>query len=112
MAEDDSHLVPETAAGYRVEFDDAYKNMTVDKNSQLWKDAIADAHSSKLTHAQFKVHVNRHAARVMDAHEAKARTPAAAAAPAKPAAPAKAYKDMTMSEQLAHGAALGRGHSV
>jgi hypothetical protein len=51
----------------------------------------------------------------MDAHEAKSRTPAvaqAAPAPAKPAAPAKKYSEMSMSEQLAYGASLGRGHGV
>jgi hypothetical protein len=115
MADDDSHLVPADPSGYRVEFADEYKHMTVDKNSPLWKEAIEDAHQAKLSHAAFKVMVNRHAKRVMDAHEAKSRTPAvaqAAPAPAKPAAPAKKYSEMSMSEQLAYGASLGRGHGV
>src|SRR5271170_1335093 len=101
---DDSHLTPDSPAGYRVEFDDAYKNMHVDKNSPLWKEAIADAFEAKLSHSAFKVMVNRHAKRVMDAHVEKTRTraaaPAATLAPAKPAAPTKALKDMTFTERM------------
>jgi len=100
MAESDEHLVPDSPLGYRVEFADEYKNMTVDKTDKRWLSAIADAHEAKLTHAQFKTYLNRHAKGVMDAHEAKARTPAQAA-PAKPAAPEVPYKDLSMSAKLA-----------
>jgi hypothetical protein len=84
----------------------------VDTADPRWKAAIADAAEAKLTHGQFKTYLTREAKRVLSAHVEKTRTPAQATPVAAPAKPAKAYRDMSMSEQIAHGAALGRGHSV
>jgi hypothetical protein len=59
-----------------------------------------------LTHTQFAHQLAAERDRVLAAHQAKVAPakPAAppAAAPAKPAAPAVPYKDMSMSQKLAH----------
>lgn len=103
MAEaDDSHLVPDSPAGYRPILGDEYKGVHLDLADPRWKQATEDAHAGKLSHAAFKIMLNREAKRVMDAHEAKARTatPAPAAAPAR-AAPEVPYAEMSMSQKLA-----------
>jgi hypothetical protein len=96
MAEDDSHLVPDSPAGYRPILGDEYKSVKLDLADPRWKQATEDAHAGKLSHAAFKIMLNREAKRVMDAHVEKSR------ASAKPAAPAVPYKEMSMSQKLAH----------
>jgi hypothetical protein len=91
----DDHVIPETAAGYRPILGDEYKSLNLDLADPRWKQATEDAHAGKLSHAAFKIMLNREAKRVMDAHVEKTRTPAKAAE-TPDAAPAKAAPEVPL----------------
>ena len=75
--------------------------MKLDLADPRWKQATEDAHAGKLSHAAFKILLNREAKRVMDAHVEKSRT-AAPATPAAAAAPRRieGYAGMTTAQKL------------